>query len=108
MKSLIRPPRVNAALKNKRFLAEPIGPKRINSLKRGPRRHEYFFAFAEAVAYAGEAATLGGGLAVEPVHLALHELPVQALAPDQQIGWPVLNDFAKLHDDDTVETSYRR
>ena len=111
MKSLMQQPRVNATRQNKRFLAEPISLQRINSPKDGRRRQNYFRGrLSERVACTGEVVRALGRrrLAVEPVHLALNELPVQAFAQHQVIGRTVLHDFAKLHDDDPVETPHRR
>jgi len=51
---------------------------------------------------------LGGRLAGEATHLALHELPIEPVAPNQEIGRAVLHNLAELQHDDAVEIPDRR
>src|ERR1700677_479930 len=49
-----------------------------------------------------------GCLLAQPIHLALHKLPIGTFAAQQKIGRSVLHDVAGLQDDDAVETAHGR
>ena len=80
--------------KNKRILFERRSAlKRMNVFPMRPRRETKF-----------SGSRLRRHLAGEPVHLALHELPVKPLAPQKEIRRAVLHDLAELQHDNAVET----
>jgi len=95
--------KVNAMRRNKRILAERLGFRRMNSPKAKRAMKQSFRGFPGNELDFG----LRGSLAGEPPHLALHELPIEPVTPDQKIGRTVLDNLAQLKNDDTVKVPDR-
>ena len=102
MKTLIHR-RYPSSFRKDNGLAERPGFRRMNSPKAKRAMKQSFRGFPGNEIDFG----LRGSLAGEPPHLALHELPIEPVTPDQKIGRTVLDNLAQLKNDDTVKVPDR-